>query len=148
MKAPQVTKVAIVATMMIALPSIPMLAQAESDVIKLECSQHSNKVVGFGNQTAVCSDCTDSAPATHAFMKDDKSRITHQEGHHNEVRCNMSFDEPFKFPAKVNIPGVGEQTIEVDAFKKVCVHGRAKATHMGETARIDCNADAHRIRIN
>lgn len=118
-----------------------------ADNVTIGCKQHSNKVVGFGDQTAVCSDCTDVAAATHAYFKGDDTRITHQEGHHNEVGCSLSYEDPFDFVVKTDIPGVGEQAFTIEVFKKVCVHGRAKATHQGETARIDCKAQVSRNRI-
>jgi hypothetical protein len=135
-------------TLMVLIGGFSMVSNA--DTVKIGCKKKSNKVAPnpfAPDQTAVCSDCTDVAPSTHAYFKGNETRITHKEGHHKSVKCTLTYHDPFTFQTKFTVPGVGEQTVDVQVFRKVCVHGEAKATHTGETARIDCKAQVTRARI-
>ncbi len=124
---------------------------ARADIIEISCEKTSNTIslnpLGGNPQTAVCSSSTDIAPSDYAFFKNQNSRITFQEGNHEEVSCSLEYRDPFILQATYKLADGTEKPINIEVYRSVVLNGSASASGIAQTARIACKAQVVRERI-
>ena len=127
--------------------SNPVNANATEDVVKLSCSEETSKIHSpFGKATATCYASTSPAPSGWAYLQNPntKATINHGRSHHKKETCYIAYKD--EYLVDVRLPSGA--TAKIAAFKRVELHGSAKAKGSGKTAKITCNAQVVRNKVN
>ena len=122
-------------------------SNATEDVVKLSCSETSGKITSpFGKATATCYASTSPAPSGWAYLKNPNTKATvdHNRSHHRKEKCNIAYKDEYLVDAKL----ANGTTTQISAFKRVEVHGEAKAKGSGKRAKITCNAQVIRTQVD